>query len=124
MCFGTFDGLHQGHLSYFKQAKKLGDCLMVVVARDINVEKIKGRLPRQNEQIRLNAVAKLSFINEVCLGNAKDRMAVIRKFKPDVIALGYDQEADTEKLQAEFPDIKIVRLKAYQPEKYKSSLMR
>ncbi|HLC71304.1 MAG TPA: adenylyltransferase/cytidyltransferase family protein, partial [Candidatus Nanoarchaeia archaeon] len=34
MCFGTFDILHPGHLHYLQQAKKYGDYLMVVIARD------------------------------------------------------------------------------------------
>ena len=41
MLFGTFDGLHEGHFDLFRQAKKYGDYLVVVVARDVNVKKIK-----------------------------------------------------------------------------------
>ena len=33
MCFGAFDGLHKGHLSYFKQARKYGDYVIAVIAR-------------------------------------------------------------------------------------------
>ncbi|MCD4694128.1 adenylyltransferase/cytidyltransferase family protein, partial [bacterium] len=49
MCFGTFDNLHLGHLFYLKEAKKFGDYLVVVIARDNNVKKIKGRCPREDE---------------------------------------------------------------------------
>ena len=41
MVFGTFDGLHKGHLNFFKQAKKLAQksFLIVSIARDLNVLK-------------------------------------------------------------------------------------
>ena len=57
MAFGTFDGLHPGHLNFLKQARRLGDSLVVVVARDANVRKIKGRFPRLGEGERLRKVA-------------------------------------------------------------------
>ena len=38
ICFGTFDILHLGHVNFFKQAKSLGDELVVVIARDVNVK--------------------------------------------------------------------------------------
>ena len=41
MVFGTFDGLHEGHLDFFRQAREYGDYLIVAVARDVNVKKIK-----------------------------------------------------------------------------------
>jgi len=43
LAFGTFDILHPGHEFYLKEAKKHGDILDVVVARDSTVEKIKGK---------------------------------------------------------------------------------
>ena len=39
LIFGTFDGIHEGHLNLFKQAKKYGDYLIVVVGRDENIKK-------------------------------------------------------------------------------------
>ena len=46
MVFGTFDGLHPGHLSYFKQARKYGDYLIAIVALDENVLQFKGHRPK------------------------------------------------------------------------------
>ena len=45
MVFGTFDGIHRGHLHFFKQARGLvkNPYLIVSVARDVNVKRIKGR---------------------------------------------------------------------------------
>ncbi|QQR83078.1 adenylyltransferase/cytidyltransferase family protein [Candidatus Peregrinibacteria bacterium] len=123
MGFGTFDGLHPGHLEYLKQLRSLGDFVMVVVARDRNVERIKGRLPKYNEKERLSAVEATLLADEVMMGNEEDFMQCLRDHKPTVIGLGYDQKADVTRIQAEFPQIHIHRLKAYAPEKYKSSLL-
>ena len=43
MTFGTFDGVHQGHENLLTQAKKLGNELIVVVAQDATVLKLKGK---------------------------------------------------------------------------------
>ena len=120
MAFGTFDKVHPGHVSYLKQAKKLGDTLVVVVARDKNVKMIKSRLPRMNEQSRKKAIQNLKIADRVVLGQIRDRLAVIRKYRPDIICLGYDQQADIGKLRAVFRG-KIVRAKALKPDVYKSS---
>jgi len=139
MVFGTFDGLHPGHLDFFKQAAKWGDYLIIVVARDINVKKIKGHLPKFRERKRLNEVKKAipstslgtgkknsdiaikRYSDKAILGGLKDPMAVIRKHKPDVICLGYDQRGFTKGLKEKFSKIKIVRLKPYRQHIYKSS---
>jgi FAD synthetase len=117
LVFGTFDILHKGHLSYFNQARKYGDYLIAIVARDKTVLKIKGKLPRDNELKRLKKVQK--EVDKAVLGFIYDKYKVIKKFKPDVICLGYDQIVDLEKLK-KFK-IHIKRLKACEPHKYKSS---
>lgn len=122
MVFGTFDGLHKGHLSYFRQARKFGDYLIAVIALDKNVLKFKGHSPKFNQIERLSAVKKCPLINEARLGKY-NRLAVIAELKPDIICLGYDQAADIKSLQTKFPKIKIVRLKPYKSKIYKSSLL-
>ena len=58
MVFGTFDGLHKGHIHFFNQAKNIvkNSFLIVSIARDKNVLKIKGKLPILNEIDRMNLV--------------------------------------------------------------------
>ena len=119
MAFGVFDFLHLGHLYYLSQAKKMGSFLVVVIARDINVKRIKGRFPKQNERERLLSVKKTGIADKVILGQLENRYKVIEENKPDIIALGYDQKANLGKLK-KFK-IKIVRLKSYKPHIYKSS---
>lgn len=127
--FGTFDRLHAGHLNFLNQAKKLGDELYVVVARDHNVKKIKSKLPRQNETIRLKAIQDAHLASSTMLGNSRmpHRYRIINKIKPDVIALGYDQHVNLSELKAKLKKYKlspkIKRLKPYRPQQYKSSKM-
>ena len=129
MVFGTFDILHPGHLHFFKQARALANnpFLIVSIARDINVKKIKGVRPLLSEEQRLKGIHNTGLVNKVVLGNIQGYMSHILKEKPDVIALGYDQQAYTENLKTELRKrglmVKIVRLKSHKPNRYKSSLL-
>ncbi|MBT3344824.1 MAG: adenylyltransferase/cytidyltransferase family protein [Gemmatimonadetes bacterium] len=121
---GTFDLLHPGHESFLQQAAELGDQLFVVVARDQNVERLKGRTPSQVETIREAAVQALAVVHEARLGlPGSDFLRVVRQIAPDVIALGYDQRAPKDLADA-FPDCRIVTLDAHEPQRYKTSLLR
>ncbi len=132
IAFGTFDNLHPGHLSYLSQAGVFGDELIVVVARDVNVLKGKGRLPQENEEVRRqkveDAVKELGLKGRVILGNKVDRWQLLRELRPDIICLGYDQQVDLKALDelivSERFFCEIKRLTSYHPEKYKSSLFR
>lgn len=119
--FGTFDLIHFGHLSLFKQARKHGQELIVVVARDKNVAKIKKRLPKHNEQERLQRVRQNELVDQALLGDLKDPYVSIRKKKPDIICLGYDQKEFTKDLRSLFPEIKVIRLKPFKEKIYKTS---
>ena len=125
MTFGTFDIFHPGHASYLAQAKKLGECLIVVVARDENVARYKKQDTRNKEKARLRVVTSSGLADSVELGSLRNQYAVIEKFRPDVIALVYDQKVDMRELKSKLQEFsletKIVRLKAYKPEVYKSS---
>lgn len=128
MVFGVFDRLHPGHLSFLRQAKKYGEKLIVVVARDSAVFKLKQKRPIQSEKSRMQNLRKLPFVTSVILGDkTQGSYGVIKKCKPDAIAFGYDQKrlaADLEKCkQVGFLSrIKVIRLRAYHPKKFHSSL--
>lgn len=128
MVFGTFDLLHAGHENFFQQTKKLGNFIIVVIARDKTVEKIKGGKPFYCENDRSRNLKNKGWADKVILGDLKDKYKVIKKFRPDVIALGYDQFAFTYRLEKFLMDEKmntyIQRLHPYGPEIYKSSLIR
>ncbi len=128
LVFGTFDILHKGHLNFFKQAKKHGDYLIAVVARDKNVKKIKNKKPKHHEMFRLLNVALVKTVNVAVLGNLKDPYKIIEQHKPKIICLGYDQNSYTDKVEDELKKrrirAKIIRLKPYKEHKSKSSRLR
>lgn len=125
MVFGTFDIIHLGHIHFFKQAKKLGDRLVVIVSRDVNARRVKGVKPINTEKERLELLQHIDVIDKVILGDTKVVYRPVRALKPDVIALGYDQQAFVDKLEQKIKEFKlntkIVRLKPYQPTTKKSS---
>ena len=124
MCCGTFDHFHPGHDFFLHQAARLGEELFVVVARDANVLRIKGQAPDQGEDERLGQVARQEAVDDARLGYpGSDFLRVVADIDPQVIALGYDQKAPPGLAQA-FPACRIVTLEAFEPERYKSSLMR
>ena len=126
---GTFDLLHYGHIFYLTEAKKAGGkdaVLKVVIARDKTVKELKGLKPVIPEKQRLAIVSSLRVVDEVFLGYEEiDMKQVIRKVKPDIIALGYDQE-NLEKQLLDYIreislDIKIVRIGKFQEGKEPNS---
>ena len=121
LVFGTFDLFHQGHEHFLSEAKTHGDRLVVVVARDNNVRRIKDQRPQDNEQLRLARVQAFGAVDEARLGyeDWSRHRDVLHDVRPDVICLGYDQQ-DT------LPQgpWRVVRIDAFYPEQYKSSLLR
>jgi FAD synthetase len=128
LVFGTFDIFHKGHESFLRQAKKHGGFLTVVVARDKTVKAVKERLPKNKEKVRLEKIKASGMADASMLGYLGDKYRIIKKINPDVICLGYDQSAYVDKLAEKLlafrmKNVRIKRLKAYQPKKYKSSLI-
>jgi FAD synthetase len=114
---GTFDLLHPGHVLYLERSRALGDELVVIVARDVNVRhKPKPILP---EQQRLRMISSLKVVDRAVLGEETDIFHTIEQLQPDIITLGYDQHFDKEALQSELfrrglcP--KIVRIEDHEP---------
>lgn len=130
MVFGTFDGLHQGHLHFFKQAKKLvrNSFLIVSIARDRNVRKIKKIKPIYNEKQRLSLIKKCVFVDRVVLSGIMNHIPHIIKERPDIIALGYDQKDYIKNLKKDLKNeglsVEIIRLKPYKKHIYKNHLLK
>ena len=130
MVFGTFDGVHKGHLDFFRQARRLtkNSYLIVSIARDKNVLKIKKRKTIHSEKERLALVKKTKLADKVILGSLNNYLTNILKEKPQIVALGYDQKVFVRDLRSEIKkrkiDLKIIRLKPYKQNIYKNSLLR
>jgi FAD synthetase len=121
LVFGTFDHLHPGHHFVISEARKRGSTI-VIVARDANVERIKGHLPEQSETERVAAIKKAFPKANVLLGDSTDFLRPLR-LQPDLILLGYDQKLPPGVTEADFP-CPVERLPAFHPEQFKSSFMR
>ena len=103
----------------------MGDELIVIVARDENVRRIKNMLPEHNEDERKESVEKTGIPDKAILGYTdKDIFKILEDLKPDIIALGYDQRVSEEKIKERLSGCKVVRLKPFKPDKYKSSYYR
>ena len=116
LAVGVFDLLHAGHLHYMEQAKSLGDYLVVVVAHDDTVRKRKHE-PVTGQDLRRRMVEGLKPVDEAVIGNPPDVpiFDILPDVKPDIIALGYDQEHAEERIRASLDErglghIKVVRV--------------
>ncbi len=100
---GVFDLLHLGHVRFLEEAKRTGGEnaeLVVIIARDSTVEKTKGKKPIMSEDQRCALVESLKVVDRTVLGYENlDIGEVIGTIKPDVIALGYDQEDMAKEVQ-------------------------
>ena len=116
MAVGDFDLLHAGHLHYLEQAKALGQHLTVVIAHDDTV-RIRKHEPVTNHDLRRRMVEGLKPVDEAIIGNPPEVpiFDILPLVKPDLIALGYDQEHAEESIKRKLTelgheDIEVVRV--------------
>lgn len=124
MATGVFDILHTGHIHYLNESKKLGEELLVVVARDSTAQK-NGKTPLFDEKSRLAIVSELKSVDRAILGNEGDIFRTVVENKPDIITLGYDQHFDAEKVESKCRelglDTKVVRISRFDGKRFQSS---
>jgi FAD synthetase len=100
MATGVFDLLHPGHLYFLTEAKKLGDELVVVVARDQTARRLKHE-PYVPEHLRREMVEALKPVDQAILGSPTDIFATVVDVRPDIIVLGYNQQFNEREVEAE-----------------------
>lgn len=66
---GTFDIIHGGHIRFFKDAKSLGDYLIVSFASDLTLMKYKGRKGAMPEEHKRMVLESLRMVDEVVMGS-------------------------------------------------------
>ncbi len=133
---GTFDLFHKGHEFFITSAlQNITDNseFHVIIARDVNVQKIKNKIPKDLEDIRKKNVE--NFLQElreslfshyknikifVYLGDKSDFLKIPKKINPNIICFGYDQHIP-KALHSYFENCEFKRMKSYFPEKYKTS---
>lgn len=127
LVFGTFDGIHGGHLHFLKEAKKYGD-LFISVATDKSILLRKKRNAERKERSRVNDLNKLKLAKKVSVGDSNlHNWSIIKKINPDIIAVGYDQ-TDLQKAllahkQKHTLHFQIIRISAFKPKKLHSSII-
>jgi len=116
---GTFEVIHPGHIYTIQQAKKLGDVLVAVVARDATVRRRKGRDPIVSEEERRKVLSAIRYVDVAMLGSESNIYDTLEKVRPDIVALGYDQYHRDEEiaLEARRREIRlsVVRLSSLNP---------
>jgi len=129
LIFGAFDGLHDGHLNFISQAKRQGERLVAIVARDNMIYKIKRKTSRYNELERLKAVLDINEVDLVFLGDLEQGVYnVLKEINPDIIFFGYDQQDlhndIVQKIKMGIlPKMELIFGQAYKPEIFHSSIL-
>lgn len=128
LVFGVFDGLHNGHRKFLREAKKKGDCLVVIVTRDEVAELLKNKKTLKNLIQRMAELGNEKIADLIVPGDKKiGSWAVLEKHKPDIVALGYDQvvlkAALEEFLKKTARVVEVAIMKPHQPDKYHSSII-
>lgn len=87
---GCFDLIHVGHVRYLKEAKNLGDVLIVGINSDASVSRIKPDRPIVPQDQRAEIVAALESVDYVILFDEATPYELIRSIQPDVLVKGGD----------------------------------
>ena len=113
---GCYDIIHAGHIEFFKQAKALGDYLIVSFASDKVLLKYKGRKSALPEEHKKYILESLPMVDEVVMGeNLDDPIFDFKdqflKIKPDIlVSTDDDKHAEEKKKFCEIHGAKYVQL--------------
>ena len=92
---GCFDILHAGHVGYLKEARQLGDRLIVAVNDDDSVRRLKGRgRPVNNLEQRMRVLEELSSVDWVVSFSEETPETLLTEIRPDVLVKGGDYAPD------------------------------
>jgi len=87
---GCFDIIHIGHVRYLREAKGLGDVLIVGINTDRSVALLKKNRPVTPDSERSEVVASLEMVDYVTLFDEETPYELIRFLKPDLLVKGGD----------------------------------
>ncbi len=120
LCGGCFNRLHEGHIYFLRTAKSLGrriaglngqsSVLVVVLSSDPLTKRKYGRNAAPAEE-RMKNIERLGIADKVVVGfHPANFKKTIQKYKPDIVALGYDQNIELGRA-----GLKIVRIPKLSP---------
>jgi rfaE bifunctional protein nucleotidyltransferase chain/domain len=91
---GCFDIIHIGHITYLRQAKKLGDVLVVGLNSDKSVSLIKPKRPINPQNHRADVLSSLEMVDYVTLFDEETPYELIKFLQPDILVKGGDWEKE------------------------------
>jgi rfaE bifunctional protein nucleotidyltransferase chain/domain/rfaE bifunctional protein kinase chain/domain len=101
---GCFDLLHAGHVRFLRQARALGDCLIVCLNNDASVRRLKGPgRPLVPEDDRAAVLSALDCVDAVVVFDEDTPEAILSRLKPDIFAKGGDYAV------ADLPEAELVK---------------
>ncbi|KUI15807.1 D-beta-D-heptose 1-phosphate adenosyltransferase [Mycobacterium sp. GA-1285] len=101
---GCFDLLHTGHVRLLRQARDLGDALVVLLNSDASVRALKGpRRPVVADQDRARVLAALACVDAVVIFDELSPEAALEQLRPDIWVKGGDYT------EADLPEADVVR---------------
>ncbi len=115
MTNGCFDIIHAGHINYLKEAKKLGDKLVVAVNSDQSIKNLKGEgRPINLFEDRVNVLSAINFVDLIVMFDSDTPEELIKKVKPDILVKGSDyninQIAGAKYILANGGEVKLIEL--------------
>lgn len=90
---GGFDPLHEGHIRLFREAKQLGDILIVMLNSDEQLVKKKGITFYVSQDERKEIIESIKYVDKVIIDPGKDVTCeeALKLIKPDILAKGGDR---------------------------------
>jgi rfaE bifunctional protein nucleotidyltransferase chain/domain len=90
---GGFDPVHEGHIRLFKEAKKLGDELVIMLNSDEQVKKKKGQTFYVSQDERKEIIESIRYVDRVIIDPGKDVTCeeALKEVRPDILAKGGDR---------------------------------
>ncbi|GJQ28816.1 MAG: bifunctional protein HldE [Phycisphaerae bacterium] len=90
-CHGCFDVIHPGHVRHLRQAKALGDTLLVSITGDTSIRKGPGR-PLVPQDLRAESLAELDCVDAVFIDDHPTATPLLAALQPDFYVKGREYE--------------------------------
>lgn len=95
MTNGCFDIIHPGHIAYLREARALGDRLIVAVNSDDSVKRLKGpERPVNTLQDRMDVLAGIDGVDWVVPFSEDTPQRLIGRILPDILVKGGDYKPE------------------------------
>lgn len=111
LCHGVYDLVHYGHIAHLKEAKSLGDILVVSITAAKYVNKGPGR-PYFTDEQRMNFIASLEMVDYVILSESVTANKIIKIVQPDLYVKGKEYSLSENDITANI-DLEVEEVKKY-----------